>query len=146
MVDDVSRIYVSGPMRGYPDLNRAEFTRATALLREMGHDVFSPSERDAKINTPLDLLDHVAWGSVMAEDLREVMAADAVVMLTGWLWSQGACLERVVAESTGREVLVLGQRWDDYRITWVPCLIPADPWDHGLVFSLARKTPAGVAS
>ena len=40
------RLYVAGPMSGIPHLNHPEFDRMADLLRALGHEVFSPAEKD----------------------------------------------------------------------------------------------------
>ena len=37
------RVYIAGPMRGYPDFNKAAFDAAELLLKEIGHDPVNPS-------------------------------------------------------------------------------------------------------
>jgi hypothetical protein len=106
---DAMRIYVAGPMRGYPDFNFPAFDDATEKLRALGHEVFSPAERDrevhgANVNDSKtgDLTDVPQFDlrGALAADLEWVCKyADAVVLLDGWEKSKGALAERAAAEA-----------------------------------------------
>lgn len=102
----MARIYLFGPMRGYPDWNFPAFIAAAAQLRELGHEVFSPAERDLA-----DGFDGRGSGTD-AEldgkgfDLRAAMTADltwiasvaeVLVGLPGWQRSSGALAEVCLA-------------------------------------------------
>jgi Domain of unknown function (DUF4406) len=102
----MARVYLFGPMRGCPDWNFPAFIRAAAQLRELGHEVFSPAERDLA-----DGFDGRGSGTD-AElagkgfDLRTAMAADLtwiatsaeiLVGLPGWQQSSGALAEVCLA-------------------------------------------------
>lgn len=94
--------YLSGPMRGFPDLNFPAFQKAVDALRKFDVDVISPHE----------------WGDVndtrsnlMGEDLRVILEkCDGVICLEGWQLSPGACAEVAVAFATDKPVKEL--KWD----------------------------------
>jgi hypothetical protein len=98
----MSRLYLSGKMRGVKDYNFPAFEEAAALLRSVGHDVFSPAERES--------LEHLkahgpgSFAEYMALDLPEVCRRDAVATLPGWEDSHGARIETTVATELGKPV------------------------------------------
>lgn len=108
---EAKRIYIAGPMRGYPDFNAPAFRDAAKRLRAAGHEVFCPTERDdAHGFTP----DGMAFTGTEAEldeagfDLRRALCddlvwitrhADAVVVLPGWEDSRGATAEAATARA-----------------------------------------------
>lgn len=104
------KVYVAGPMRGYPEFNFPAFDDAAAKLRALGHEVFSPAERDREhfgatvnesatgdlrdIKVPFDLRE------TLRADLDWItMHADAVVVLPGWEGSKGATAETATARA-----------------------------------------------
>ena len=111
------KIYLGGPMRGYPDFNFPAFHAATATLRAQGHTVFNPAERDETaygsyaLKSPTgDLKD------VPQFDLRDALLADlfwicrsaeAIYLLPGWKQSKGATAERAVGIALGLEIMEL---------------------------------------
>lgn len=114
------KIYLAGPMRGYPAFNYPAFHEAAEILREKGHEVFSPAERDIQ-------RDNTDWGAVsptgdLAEatkagfSLREALGddiayicreAEGVALLPGWEKSKGANAEKATAEALGLAVIYL---------------------------------------
>lgn len=108
-----SRYYLCGPMRGIKAFNFGEFHRVSDMLRQLGHEVFSPAERDLAIGfdpTNMDgfedLAEHGfslrdALGADTAWICRE---ADAVVVLDGWEMSSGARAEVALARALGLPV------------------------------------------
>ncbi len=91
------RIYVAGPMSGYPQLNFPAFHAAAAALREAGHHVENPAEIVADPNT--------AWLDCMRADITRLVTCDAVYMLPGWEHSRGARIEHQLAAGLGLDVL-----------------------------------------
>lgn len=88
-------IFISGPMRGMPDLGRARFTEVETKLRRLGYRVISPA------CLPIDLPE----GRYMPICLAMLREADAVLMLNGWRSSYGANLEHDYAEQTHKAIL-----------------------------------------
>lgn len=113
------KLYLAGPMRGIPDFNFPAFHKAAADLRELGHYVFNPAERDEAAHgkgvnaSPTgDLKDVVHTGF----NLREALHADAtficlegegIALLPGWERSKGANAEKALAEALGQAVIYL---------------------------------------
>lgn len=87
------KIYVSGPMTGYDDLNFPAFAAASEQLRAMGHEIISPAE----IEHP----DGSQWEDYLRRDLHEMLSCGAILMLDGWHNSKGARLENFVAHEIG---------------------------------------------
>ena len=110
------RVFISGPMTGKPDWNRAEFQRAERELWELGADlVFSPASIAPQEGQPV--LPHEFY---MAKTLNRLTTLryggfpdlpfyDVIVMLDGWWGSAGATVERAVAEAIGLDVV----EWDE---------------------------------
>ena len=97
-------IYVSGPMRGYPEANHPAFIAATELLRSRGYMVVSPIEIAALIDSPdIDRTPEM----FVADDLRGMLGwfhdefCNAIALLPGWERSVGARCEVAVAITLG---------------------------------------------
>jgi hypothetical protein len=113
------RIYIAGPMRGYPFFNFPAFHSAAAHLRAQGHVVFNPAERDEEVhgkevsNSPNGCLADVAHtgfdhrGAMKADTAWICDHADAIALLPGWDKSKGARAELALAECIGLEVIHL---------------------------------------
>lgn len=98
------RIYLSGPMTGYPQFNYPAFADATKRMRKAGFTVFTPHEFLTNAGTPSQA------------DLRRAFAAyckficeeaEAVVVLDGWTKSKGATCEVALARNCGIPVVAL---------------------------------------
>ena len=81
------RLYISGPMTGYPEYNYPAFEEAATYLRSLGYEVISPHE----INDADDT-DH-PWEWFLRRDIAQLVTADAIVVLPKWWESKGARLE-----------------------------------------------------
>lgn len=101
-------IYISGPMRGKPFFNFAEFDEASIQLREAGHTPVSPAEMDRLRvrEAGLDEHDEASYLKItkercMEEDIIAMSHVDAVVLLPGYEKSKGAKVEIAYAEYRG---------------------------------------------
>lgn len=105
------RLYLAGPMSGYPGHNFEAFRSAAAhLRRELGHDVISPVEMDEAggfdSSQPDVQAGSTLWATFLARDVAIVAEreTDGVVVLDGWEDSRGAALEVHVARELGKPV------------------------------------------
>lgn len=91
------RLYVAGPMSGYPGYNREAFDQAEVDLELAGFEVLNPARRDQSVER--------SWADWMRLGLTDVLAAEGVAVLPGWEASRGAVLEVRVAQGLGVPVL-----------------------------------------
>lgn len=118
------RIYLAGPMQGYPEFNFPAFHEAARKLRFFGHEVFSPAEKDIERHAGVDISKGNATGSVTAAvtehkfSLRDALHDDmvwickhatAIAMLPGWENSKGANAEHALAKALGLEILYISR-------------------------------------
>jgi hypothetical protein len=85
--DKIEKIYIAGPMTGYPDCNYPEFHRVDEALRTAGYDVVNP----ASFGEGRHYVDFIR------EDLRMMLDCHAVATLNNWWESVGARNEVQVA-------------------------------------------------
>jgi len=100
------KIYISGPMRGVPDLNFPEFHHHAARLRRQNHYVFNPAEVvvvDGNFDR-LGFAEELAW---ICEE------ADAIFLLDGWENSDGARAEKAVADVLHLQIMHQTEKEDD---------------------------------
>ncbi len=112
------KVYIAGPMRGYPFYNFPSFDCAKVLLRDMGHEPVSPADLDRAYgfdpNGP-DYSDANNCSSfpegagsareVIKRDILAVLTCDAVAVLPGWAQSEGAKLEVALMKFIGGDVI-----------------------------------------
>ena len=107
------RVYIAGPMQGYPKFNFPAFDKAAEVLRNSGHVVFNPADKDRERHGQ-DFGEQSVAGSIAEAEkvsgfsLREALAvdtnwicreADAIYMLKGWERSGGARAEHALASA-----------------------------------------------
>lgn len=78
----VPRVYLVGPMTGFPESNYPAFNAVTARLRAMGYRVENPAEKTLPAEAP--------WGQCMRAAIRKIVSSDVVATLPGWDKSQKA--------------------------------------------------------
>lgn len=101
------RIYVAGPMRGFPLYNFPAFDAAAAELRKHGHTVISPAELDRELgfDEATDTATPAFVRLAIARDLKAIATCDAIYLLRGWSKSSGAAVELHLAKFLGLKVL-----------------------------------------
>lgn len=113
------KVYIAGPMTGYPEFNFPAFHAAAKKLRSEGWIVFNPAEKDDEadldpeavktgdaklaIEKGFDFREAYLW------DIARVIEGDAIYLLPGWEKSVGACGEAAVA-------LAMQKHYPDYQI------------------------------
>ena len=95
------KVYLSGPMRGHPDLNFPAFHYAAKKLRKQGFEVYSPAENDDP-DIRIALAKDTSW---------ICRQADIVAVLPGWETSRGAKMEIALAYALGINVMSLGEEY-----------------------------------
>ena len=123
--DAFPRIYLSGPMTGIPEFNFPLFDWATGLLREAGHEVFSPAEKDRANGFDPKGMTGTEALAASGFDLRLALGADlawicakaeAVALLPGWENSHGAAAEIATARALNIPVRSVDQLiWEAFR-------------------------------
>jgi hypothetical protein len=101
------RVYISGPIAGYPDRNEAAFRQAADGVRRRGHTPVVPLDIPGWSHPtepcPRGYTDGGGHSSAcwLRADLLVLLQCDAIVMLKGWEWSQGGIIEHRVAVMVG---------------------------------------------
>lgn len=102
----MTKIYLAGPMSGYPQFNFPAFFAAAKKLREAGFEVISPAEIDCKEDGDVALRSKTgdpieasrSWGDFLSRDVKLIAdtGIEGIVFLPGWSKSKGAKLEAFV--------------------------------------------------
>ena len=126
------RVYISGPMTGKPDNNRAAFGAAATRLRDLGHFVINPAELGAMFGSEDEIAESfkifycIDGGTdfvleytfrkraslaecIMQADLTAVRSCDAIYLLRGWEQSRGAKKELAEAIAHGLTIMQGGE-------------------------------------
>ena len=105
------RVYLAGPMRGYPRFNFDAFDAYAAELRDAGYEVTSPAELDRKHGFDPDepISDdeiEAMLPNMIARDLVAIaLDCEAVALLPGWQDSRGVKVELTLARFLGLPIL-----------------------------------------
>lgn len=107
VVEDPSRLYVAGPMTGFPQNNYPTFHRVARELRSVGYDVVSPAEFGVPVG-------RVHYVDLLRDDLRKLLDCHGVATLGDWWGSTGARNEVMVAGTLKMPVLPWAE-WVDLK-------------------------------
>lgn len=106
------KIYIAGPMSGYPQFNFPAFYAAEEKLAAEGWQVFNPANKEEE--RELDPAAYQTGDAKLASekgfnfrevylwDLSKVLEGDAIYMLPGWQFSPGAVGEHAAAVAMKR--------------------------------------------
>jgi hypothetical protein len=94
------KVYISGPVTGMPDNNKAAFEAVEKELRSLP---------GVKTVNPLRIAEEVRrgarfepeWEDYMRDCIRELCRATHITFLPGWENSKGARLEKQIADALG---------------------------------------------
>lgn len=110
LIERVTRVYIAGPMSGYPDLNFPAFHAAAAEYRKRGCFVINPAEINGGADEPamcstMSKAEYEGhWRKCMRADINALLSCEMIVMLDGWTKSKGARLEHHIAVELGMAV------------------------------------------
>lgn len=109
------KIYLAGPMTGYPEFNFPAFFKYAKELKADGYYVFNPAQNDLDNHGTLEACTQLfkddpmgALRLALGDDLKWITAeADAIAMMPGWERSYGARAEHATAVALGLKVMYL---------------------------------------
>jgi len=91
------KLYLAGPMTGYPEWNFPAFHAAAKLLRDFGYEVVSPAEIDLETgfdpSAPVSDFTPADRVAALRRDVQAILGVDGVALLEGWESSEGAKVE-----------------------------------------------------
>ncbi len=90
-------VYIAGPMTGLPEYNYPAFYAAEEALTAAGHTVLNPARNGTIVGSN-------AWQQYMRLSIAQVLQAEGVALLPGWLDSRGARLERRIAKALDLQI------------------------------------------
>ncbi len=103
---EAKKVFISGPMTGYPDFNRPAFMEAETNLKAAGFSVFNP----AWLKVDGGFTDQ----DLMAIDLAALSRCNYIYQLEGWQNSKGASAEWMAAIWSG--ISTVNKEWLDWYI------------------------------
>lgn len=101
------RVYIAGPMTGFPKFNAPAFREAAQVWRAQQWEVISPLELDNSTGFNEHLYDDEyqlpqdEYRQALARDVAYLAECSAIALLPGWENSAGARAEVAVAQAMG---------------------------------------------
>lgn len=98
------KVYIAGPMSGYPGFNFPAFFEAQTELEARGFKVFNPAQKDLESHPTIEdnptgdvalseKKDGFSLRKALAWDTARICECDNILMLKGWERSSGARAE-----------------------------------------------------
>ena len=101
MIDFARRkVYISGPITGKYESNRAAFQGMEDWLTEQGARVYNPQRNQV----PKGTVKADIWSVMMRKSLEDIVKCDSIVMLVDWEDSRGAALEYQIASELAMKI------------------------------------------
>lgn len=99
------RVYIAGPIAGYPNGNREAFRKASEQLSKMGYEPINPHDVGCLPSPHVcrgePATDGHNYGCYMIPDLKALLDCESYTLLEGWELSKGATVEESVARICG---------------------------------------------
>jgi hypothetical protein len=96
------KVYISGPMKGYINLNKESFENAFQYLYSIGYHPISPVDIGNNISFAYDNWDNMneeeKYDAYLKEDIKYLMECKYIYMLDDWEKSKGATFEKYCAD------------------------------------------------
>jgi hypothetical protein len=94
-----NKIYLAGPMTGFPNLNWDAFFRKEEELSGQGWDVVNPArlDRDAGIDPNREMGEY-DYTACAYRDVLALLECSSIYLMSDWQHSKGACWERALAK------------------------------------------------
>ena len=94
-IEDIKKfkIFIAGPMRGYPNYNFDKFDRFEKLLKDNGIDCVNPGRisrkfKEVEVNNDINV-----YNEMVRLQQEAQKTCNAILLLDGWQWSEGVKLE-----------------------------------------------------
>jgi hypothetical protein len=101
------KVYIAGPINGYPDGNKEAFEDAAQALIDLGHEPVNPHIvgvlSDPHVCRGAPATNGHKYGCYMIPDLKALLDCEGYTLLYGWEMSKGATVEEQVARICGLE-------------------------------------------
>lgn len=114
----IRKLYIAGPMTGYPNANYPAFNLAAEQLRSAGFEVVNPAE------ISMARYERVHYVDFLREDLKAMLDCDGIAALPNWWESTGARNEIMVAGTLKMPVYGVGV-WCTRALSGHP-VVPAE--------------------
>lgn len=94
-IEDIKKfkIFIAGPMRGYPNYNFDKFDRIEKLLKDNGIECVNPGRisrkfKEVEVNNDINV-----YNEMVRLQQEAQKTCNAILLLDGWQWSEGVKLE-----------------------------------------------------